>query len=579
MKSFLVLQFYFNIIYFVKNFVVFLLLIIFSFLQISCKEIKAHNPYEEINTEKRLTENEKLVAIAKVWGFLKYYHPQVAKGNYNWDEQLFAVMEKAERVKTSKELSEILNNWVKSLGEVETCSKCFQIIQEEEFLKNFNLTWIDSGFFSQKLSENLTHIKKNRVQDYQHYVTTSKAGNIIVQNEPEYEYFNWEERELRLLSLFRYWNQVEYFFPYKYQMDQDWDKTLEILLPKFQNVQNEQEYHLAMLELVVSIDDSHAYLVTEHTNQYFGYYWAPVKMEMIDGKAVVTGVYDKTKAMEDDWQVGDILTAVDGVLISVIVEGDRKYLYGSNNAAKYRNIEISLLNGSTTSADIEFLRDGKIQTKQIKRYLKSEFSQEKPVEPKWKFHEKKIGYVNMGLIENQDVKQMMNELKNTKAIIFDIRNYPKGTLYSIANEINIEDRPFVKFIVPDLNYPGKYTWIESLSAGRKNAEAYQGKIILLVNELTQSHAEFTAMALQTASDVTVVGSQTSGADGNVSDVSFLAKFRTYMTGIGVFYPDGRKTQRIGIVPDIEVKKTLEGIKQGTDEVLEKALEVAQGKTS
>ena len=46
-----------------------------------------------------------------------------------------------------------------------------------------------------------------------------------------------------------------------------------------------------------------------------------------------------------------------------------------------------------------------------------------------------------------------------------------------------------------------------------------------------------------------------------------------MTGIGVYYPDGKETQRIGIVPNVEVKPTIEGIKLGKDEVLEKAIEV------
>jgi hypothetical protein len=36
-----------------------------------------------------LSENQKLESLCRVWGFLKYYHPQVAKGNLNWDQQLF----------------------------------------------------------------------------------------------------------------------------------------------------------------------------------------------------------------------------------------------------------------------------------------------------------------------------------------------------------------------------------------------------------------------------------------------------------------------------------------------------------
>lgn len=46
-----------------------------------------------------------------------------------------------------------------------------------------------------------------------------------------------------------------------------------------------------------------------------------------------------------------------------------------------------------------------------------------------------------------------------------------------------------------------------------------------------------------------------------------------MTGLGIYYPDGRETQRIGIEPDIIVRPTIEGIREGRDEVMEKALEV------
>jgi C-terminal processing protease CtpA/Prc len=44
-----------------------------------------------------------------------------------------------------------------------------------------------------------------------------------------------------------------------------------------------------------------------------------------------------------------------------------------------------------------------------------------------------------------------------------------------------------------------------------------------------------------------------------------------ISGIGVFYPNHAPTQRIGILPDIEAKPTLAGIKAGRDEVLETAI--------
>lgn len=79
------------------------------------------------------------------------------------------------------------------------------------------------------------------------------------------------------------------------------------------------------------------------------------------------------------------------------------------------------------------------------------------------------------------------------------------------------------------------------------------------------------MSLQTAPDVTIIGSQTAGADGNVCSFQIVKGFYTAFSGIGVFYPDKKETQRIGIVPDIEVKPTLLGVQQGRDEVLERAV--------
>ena len=50
-----------------------------------------------------------------------------------------------------------------------------------------------------------------------------------------------------------------------------------------------------------------------------------------------------------------------------------------------------------------------------------------------------------------------------------------------------------------------------------------------------------------------------------------------ISGIGVFYPDKRPTQRVGIVPDIEVRPTIAGIRAGRDEVLEEALRQILGR--
>ena len=51
----------------------------------------------------------------------------------------------------------------------------------------------------------------------------------------------------------------------------------------------------------------------------------------------------------------------------------------------------------------------------------------------------------------------------------------------------------------------------------------------------------------------------------------IQNLHTSISGIGVFYPDKRPTQGIGIVPDVVVKPTIAGIRTGSDEVLEEQI--------
>jgi C-terminal processing protease CtpA/Prc len=116
---------------------------------------------------------------------------------------------------------------------------------------------------------------------------------------------------------------------------------------------------------------------------------------------------------------------------------------------------------------------------------------------------------------------------------------------------------------------------DSTGPQEPNPDHYRGKIIVLANNDTQSIGEFTTMALMAFPRTTVLGSPTAGADGNVSFIYLPGKITTHISGIGIYWPDKSPTQRIGIIPDIEVYPTINGIKQGLDEELECALEYAR----
>ena len=528
-----------------------------------------------------LHESEKIATFCKLWGFLKYYHPVVAKGEIDWDKEFTTRIKVVRSFNTKQEINDYYSKWISSLGKVKNCRKC-KVEIPDSLAFNLDLAWLsDSNVFTPKVLNQLKFIHKNRNQGKNYYVQQSKfVGNTTYDNEKTYQDSIFPSIELRLLGLSRYWNIINYFFPYKYQIGQDWNEVLVEMIPAFKDSRDTISYHLAMLQLTAKINDSHANFFTKYTNQYFGLKYAPFRFKLIDNKAIVTGFYNDSLCKKNDIQMGDVFFEVDNQTIEEVIKEKSKYIGASNEATKLRNMSFAIFNGQTDSVKTTFERNGVIREKTIYRYYSREFNFKgtKALENETcKVLDGNIGYLNLGLLQPKETSYYLNKLQNTKAIIFDVRNYPNGTLNQIDKFLNAEKRPFAKFTKPDLTYPGVYYFTAPYFCGKKNNSAYAGKVILLFNETTQSHAEFTLMALQTASDVISIGSQTAGADGNVSLITFPGNYKTFMSGIGVYYPDGRETQRVGIVPDVEIKPTIEGLKLNRDEVLEKAIQVIQGR--
>jgi len=182
-----------------------------------------------------------------------------------------------------------------------------------------------------------------------------------------------------------------------------------------------------------------------------------------------------------------------------------------------------------------------------------------------------FGIVAMVRLIRTQVGDMFAGLWETDAIIFDIRNYPQGTLWDIVNYLYPSQIHIANFTSPDITYPGRLTWIyEYIGSG--TSTPYNGKIIILFDERTLSQAEYTCMGLDQFPEAIKIGSTTAAADGNVTVVYLPGKIRTNLTGLGTFYPDYTQTQRVGIIPDIEVHPTISGVRAGIDEVLAFALD-------
>ena len=519
-------------------------------------------------TDKKKVEN--LASLAKIWGFLKYYHPNVAKGSFNWDEQLLEVLPKAEKATTREELSKIYLDWIVGLGDLKGCQSCENDVKKKYFEKNLDLSWMDdSDTFTTELSQKLRYIESNRFQGKNFYVTTTSRDNIQITNEPEYKNFEFPGRNLRLVSLFRYWNIVEYFFPYKYQTDQNWDAVLTEMIPKFLNAENTTMYHLAMLETVIKLDDTHANFYTNEIGNFFGTRSLPVFFNLIENQIVITGFPYHAGIDWNGLKTGDIIDDIDNNNVLKTVSERTKYIHGSNQNTKARNYDYLVLGSSKDSVNLKLKRNDHVFYKKVKLLEGNKFiGKIQSNTKKYFIDENNIGYIDLALLEMKDQDEMMQKLNSAKALIIDIRN-PNFIPLRIARRLIRINKEYAKIVKPDLSYPGRFIWEKPLINTPIKNEFYAGKVILIVNEQTQSSSEFMTMLLQSGDNVTTLGSQTAGADGDVSKAEFIG-YKAVMSGLGVFYPDESATQRTGVKIDITVYPTIKGIQEGRDELMKAA---------
>src|SRR5690606_19891566 len=144
---------------------------------------------------------------------------------------------------------------------------------------------------------------------------------IKVTNEPVYQDFEYPSEAYRLLGLFKYWNIIEYFYPYKYLTDQDWDSVLIEMIPKFRTVSNKEEYQLVIKELIAKLDDSHAKINFNSKNLKY----PPVKLSNIDNKVVVSGFFNDSIAKLSDLKLGDLILEVNTLNIQEEAKKILKY--------------------------------------------------------------------------------------------------------------------------------------------------------------------------------------------------------------------------------------------------------------
>jgi C-terminal processing protease CtpA/Prc len=517
-----------------------------------------------------------LAILGQVWGFLKYHDPVVTRGTRSWDLDLFRVVPGVLAADNRAESNALLAKWIDSLGPIDICDRCASLDSTVGEMKP-DISWIgDTEYLGVPLAHRLESIYHNRIRDQQYYLGQTKLGNPTFGRESSYRTISFPDSGYQLLGLFRFWNIVEYWSPYRNLVGEDWRAVLVEFIPRIACARDKRSYAREMMALIARLHDSHANLWSSlDVRPPAGRCRLPVDLRFIEHRAIVTGFTADPAGNSSGLEVGDEITALDGVAVNTLINDWAPFYADSNEAAQLRDMARNLTNGVCGPARVEVRRNGALSSLPVTRLDASQagavsFTHDLPG-PTFRLLSRDVSYLKLSSVDRVDVPSYIMDSKGTRGLIVDIRNYPSEFVVFALGSLLIDKRtPFVLITAPDLSNPGAFhrrpfVFLEP------SEPHYDGKVVILVDEVTQSQAEFTAMAFRSVPNAVVIGSTTTGADGDVSGIPLPGALYTAMSGLGVFYPAGTPTQRVGLHVDVEVHPTVPGIREGRDEVLEVAI--------
>lgn len=387
-----------------------------------------------------------------------------------------------------------------------------------------------------------------------------------------YDINNRDEQGVWFAGIIKYWNELNFFYPYFEYNICDWDKELSLCLERTIESKNFLEYRQALRLLMSKTEDGHAFLGDNSLNTKL----PPFNTHPVNSKWLVTSVLDDSLTL----LLGDEVVKMNGESFSNLMQKNRPYYISSNpettNLRLFRNFmrtyqdSVAMFTFKSTSEKSEYEYTKEIPSVEyVLKYLLAK--SEKVIH-----YPNEIVYINANMMNDEELYEVMPDLLNVKGIILDLRFYPSISPKLLTNLLTEADSlsgaVIKRYIQPKEELPRLDE--NGLLWALKPAEPHIGAdIIALCGRNSQSYCEAYLSILQHNKLATLVGQPTAGANGNVIQTYLPGDIKVSWTGMLARNPDKSRFFGVGVIPDVIVEKTVDDIKNGRDPELEKAIEL------
>ncbi len=527
-----------------------------------------------------------LKAFARLYGYVRFFHPSDEAAAADWDMIAIAGVQRAEQAKGPEELAAALNAVFKPVApsfQAYVSGRAPAFMSRPEGAAKA-VQWRHTGIGEERggryrsVREELAEIGADRVATVQlgggvaarvplavwraaDGKTLPRGAAPPAPQKPAGFTPSGLDRATRLAAAVSAWNVLQHFYPYFDAVEVDWQAELDRILRAAAADGDAAAFHGSLKKLIAALDDGHgAAWYPEAPRRLL-----PIDWEEVEGKLVVTAADPAAAGIGR----GDVVTHIGGVPASKAIADAASLFSGSRQWVRWRGAKDLLLGKAGSSTELR-LAGGRSLSLAHDRPFAEAVRESKP-EPIAEIRPG-ILYVDLDRVTEEEMQAGEKRMAAAKALIFDLRGYPKGSPWYLTR---LTDRPIrsARMEIPVHVNPDRtgVTWTGDGWNMPAEPPRFTSNAVFITNGSAISYSESVLGTVKANRLAEIVGEPTAGANGNVASFRLPGGYRIAWTGMRVLNRDGSRHHVVGVQPTIPASRTLLGVKAGRDELLEKAL--------
>jgi C-terminal processing protease CtpA/Prc len=564
---------------------------------------------------------ENLVAMTRLLGYVRFFHPADSVVQADWDEIAIAGARTAEPAIDAADLGRRLETWIRPVAptvrvraaNAEDMTAAIEDPQGDDDLideslrrpegekpasvvhwrhQGINLTKRPGGpYFSRRETTQLQVGEEPKSDANPGRPMVLELGGGVCAVVPRFLYEEREgdadadgdafpeagaasvfDRAVRFADVALVWTVMQHFYPYFDVIEPDWDAALVNALQIAATDSDAHAFWLTLRRLIAELHDGHGQVAFDRNANFFT---PPVVVDRVDGQWVITHVEGE---IGSTIKPGDVIRGIDGTVITEHAAALEATVSGATPQWIEHRVSRELLTGPNNSMitlEVAHPVDG-ARSVRVRRTVHAMAVREKRPKAVEEI-EPGIWYVNMDQATDIEFSAAVEKMAAAEGVIFDMRGYPSRL--SIVVVQHLIDKPVTcaQWHIPIVTKPDRedMTFQFSNWPVPPKKPRIQGNVAFIIDGRAISYAETYMGIIEHYKLGAIVGEATAGTNGNVSAFTVPGGYHVAFTGMKVLKHDGAQHHGVGILPTVPCQRTLQGVLDERDELLERAIKVVK----